>query len=301
MQSEQTSVMAVFETAARCGEISRAELSQLTGFSQVTVGKAVEQLCACGILNERKQSRGSVGRKSGICTLAGDLGMLLYDLSGDKFRVRVCDLALNVRSEYETDETDIGALAMSGFAHFIEAFGGEVIGTGCVAPEDKLDGYAAAFTEALGHAPELVIEESRAYTAANSARFDANGAALLVRLHSDGGVDGGITYGGRPYSGAHGKAGGFFRATATHEALIEFLPGLCAIIDPEIVHIACERESDCDTVTEAIRKRILSIGFDEEAMPQLIAEPTCLCRSAMDGAAALLRERYILLKLSKNT
>lgn len=301
MQSEQNSVMAVFETVARCGEISRAELSQLTGFSQVTVGKAVDVLCGCGVLTEYKQSRGTVGRRSGICALASEMGMLLFDLSGDKFRVRVCDLALNVHSEYETDEKDIGTLAMAGFAHFIEAFGGELIGMGCVAVGDKLGEYADAFAEAMGHAPELMLEESRAYTAANCLRLDGVGTAVLLRLHANGGVDGGISVRGRLHSGAHGKAGGFSRAASSYEALISFLPGLCAVIDPQTVHIACEREEDCEPITEAVKGRLEALGIGNEAMPQILSEPMCQCRSALDGAALLLREQYVMLKLAKNT
>ncbi|MBQ8552371.1 MAG: hypothetical protein IJ428_06120 [Clostridia bacterium] len=301
MQNEQSSVMAVFETVARCGEISRAQLSSMTGFSQVTVGKAVELLCSCGILTEHKQSRGSVGRKSGICSLTDNCGMLLYDLTGVKRRVRVCDLALNIRSEYETEETEITSLALSGFAHFIEAFGGELLGIGCVTAGNDAAEYAKGFTEALGHAPELIIEESRAYAAANSARLDTSGVALLVRLGSDGSVDGAVTFSGRLYSGAHGKAGDFARAADSRESLISLLSNLCAVIDPETVHVSCEHEDDCDVISEELHARLAMSGLDAEMMPQIITEPLGICRSALDGVAALLRERCILSKLSKNT
>ena len=76
MQYDGSSVMAVFETIARSGEISRAEISRLTGFSQVTVGRAVELFDACGIITQYKAERASAGRKTGICRLERSFAML---------------------------------------------------------------------------------------------------------------------------------------------------------------------------------------------------------------------------------
>ena len=122
MAGEQNSVTAVFEAVADKGEMSRAQLSQLTGFSLMTVGKAVDILEGCGFFVQRKTSGGSVGRKMSVSEINGSCGMLLFDLTGEKATVRVCDFSLTVRGEYTSEASDVSELMAEGFGYFLESY-----------------------------------------------------------------------------------------------------------------------------------------------------------------------------------
>ncbi len=300
MYNESISVMAVFEAVASRGEISRAELSKITGFSLVTVGKAVEELVTCGVIEENKRSSGSVGRKSGVCSVAKDYGMLIFDMTSENHRCRICDLGLNIMHEFEDSTSSIEELYFSGFSSFTEIFGGQILGIGICVRDGMAKKYAESFKACMGQYPELVIEGSRAYAAANAHRLDCDSAAILVRLFENGTTDGAITYKKKLYSGAHGNAGGFVRIINSKEALTSKLFDICRIIDPGTVHIGCQNEADCD-IAEKLHDMLVASGISEEQLPEIISEPLTLCRSTFDGTAMLLRERQITHKLSKNS
>ncbi len=292
--------MAVFEAASQYGEVSRAELSDITGFSLVTVGKAVDGLCGCGLMSEYKRSRPGVGRRSGVCSIPSEQGMILIDMSHSRTTVRICDLRLNVLHEYTEADKSIGEIWLGAFGNFTEMFSGELLGMGVVVPEGKTAEFAKAFKDEMGNSPELIIEDVKAYAVANSKRTDTFTSAVMVRLYEDGMADGALTYNGRLYSGAHGCAGGFSRIIDSRDSLVDILFHICEIIDPETVHIACENAEDCKIsgkLTEALSKNRVS----EDNLPKIIAEPLSDCSSALDGAAKLLRNQQVMIKLSKNS
>lgn len=301
MHEEHNSIMAVFSAIADGGELSRAQISDVTGFSLMTVGKAVELLEYSGIITQTKRSSGSAGRKMSVCGLDKSCGMIIYDLSGNTHRIRITDLSLAVCGEYTSDTGDVGELTAAGFGYFMDILGGELAGLGCVVPDGTVNEYAERFRNSLGHAPELIIEDTRAHAAANAHRLDTYGAAVLLRLHSDGRVTGALTYRGRLYAGAHGKAGRFSSVISTREEFAPVTGALCALTDPETVHISCDVDDECEKIAAELYTALSKYGITGVDAPHIIAEPTEICRSASDGAALLLREKYILSKIPNNT
>ena len=276
MQYDGSSVMAIFETIAVNGEISRAEISRLTGFSQVTVGKAVELFDAVGIITQYKAERASAGRKTGICRLERTFAMLIYDFEAGI--LRVVDLSLTTLAQMPMPAAET-ALA-DGFSCFAETAGGELMGIACVVPERTVE-TAAMLEACFGQPPELVVEAPRAAAIANAARFDLSGAALFLRVREK--IDGALMLDGQLYTGAGGMAGDFARVIPDAAALPEKLGEIAALLDPALVHITGEN--------------LPPITLPEQTM--LVVEPPSACRDAADGAAKLLREQWLRLKLSE--
>ncbi len=297
MGTEHRSLLSVFETVASCGEISRAQLSNMTGFSQVTVGKAADTLDSIGVITQYKQERGSVGRKSGICCLNNKLGMLLFEIAENKTRVRICGISLDIVEETATIEPFCDSF-IPGFSKFTEHFGDGLLGIGCVIPDCTMDEYLPMVKDILGHAPELIIEESRAFAAANAFRFDANGFALYLRMHADGSFSGALLNNGKIYQGARGRAGEFSHMTLTIDNIGDRLADICSVLDPSLIHIACEDENMCEEVMRTVSKKLGSV-YILDAVPNVVVEAVSSCRDGLEGAARLLRERYILSKFGK--
>ncbi len=275
MPYDGSSAMAVFEAIANSGEISRAQISEMTGFSQVTVGKVVDRLDECGIISQYKKERASVGRKTGICKMNNSFGMMLFDFNS--MQMRVTDISLAEHGEY--DLGDLGEALLEGFTHFTEAFGGELMGIGCIVPDGQLSEYTEKITTAFGQMPELVIEAGKAAAIANAARFDVCGTAVYLRI--DKTISGAIMLGGKLYQGANGHAGDFSRMMADRDALTSKLADLCCLLDPELIHIACDEEISCEAIGDT----------------EIVVETLENCRDALDGAALMLREKWVRAKM----
>lgn len=294
----KNSLIAVFEAIAASGEVSRATVSAMTGFSLMTVGKAVDKLISCGIVTEKKLTGGGVGRKSGICGLEKSRGMILFDLT-DTSRVRVCDIANNIIGEREGE--DVGELMLWAMNTLFESGCGEIMGTAVVASREQIGKKADELVNMLGVAPELTIEANRAAAYANARRFDYDCIALFLRVNDDGFVDGTVMQGRVPYVGAHGRAGDFSLLMLTRCALADKLADICLITDPELIHISCACDFDIEPIRAALLDALGERGFAEGARPNVIVEPDALCLSAFDGAALMLREKYVLSKIPNNT
>ena len=277
MLYDGSSLMAVFDAIAACGEITRARISEMTGFSQVTVGKAVELLDACGIISQYKQERASAGRKTGVCRLEPDAGMILFEFA--EMKLRVTDVLMEIQHEcsFESPETAF----MTGFSAFSDYFDGELMGVGCIVPDRKLDEYRGIIIDAFGNEPELVIEAAKSAAVANSGRFDPVEAAVYLRI-SGGSCSGALMLGGQLYGGVSGRAGDFARLIPDVSALPEKLLEICALLDPELIHIAAD----------------VPVDFDVPPQTQLVVEPLSACRDALDGAAWILRERWVTSKIA---
>ncbi len=293
MNSQNNSLMAIFEAVAVAGELSRAKISDITGFSLVTVGKAVDLLSDCGIVTQYKHTSGSVGRKSGICKLIKSNGMLIFDLT-EKPTAHLYDISLAVCEEYTgTELSDMMARGLMGFG---ELLGGELMGIGCVIPNGETERYRAEIADVIGTSPEIIVASGRAYAAANAKRFDCSGMAVFVRLLADGTADGAIMHGDRLYTGAHGVAGKMSEFIPSRELLTSRITELCYILDPELIHISCETDAECRAVENE-----LNAVINDDYAPRIIVEPISICRNASDGAALLLREKYLLSKLPNNS
>lgn len=286
------STLAVFEAIAGAGRINRAELSRLTGFSLMTVGKAVERLISAGIIAEEKMSAGTVGRKFGVCSLTETAGMMLIEI-GENTKAYALDIALGIISEHVID--DVPTLMTQCFTSLFEAGRSDIIGTGFIVPDGELAKWRGEISGLLGNEPELVIGRERAFAYANSKRFDYTKTAIFAHVTSDGKVSGFIMQGGKPYVGAHGAAGEISLFIPSADVLCERLFELCRMLDPELVHVACNDASMCASL-EADFKKINVCDI-----PQIIVEHTDLCKASLDGAACMLREKYILSKFPNNT
>lgn len=297
MSAEHRSLLSVFETVASCGEVNRAQLSNMTGFSQVTVGKAVDTLDAIGVLTQYKQERGSVGRKSGICRLNNNLGMLLFEIEENRTRVRICGISLDVHEEYVDDRTFVDSF-ITGFTKYAEYFKDGFIGIGCVVPDGMTDKYLPMVKDVLGQPPEVIMEKSRAFAAANAFRFDAEGFALYLRMHADRCFSGSLLYNGKLFYGAHGCAGAFTRMSLTSDCIGDKLADVCTILDPALIYITCDDESVCDDIMGVVSDRLIS-ACTCDTIPSVIVESITSCRDELEGAARLIRERYVLAKFGK--
>jgi len=299
MNGEKNSVIAVLEAIAEHSEISRAALSELTGFSLMTVGKAVDELEKGGIIVQRKQSSGAVGRKMSVCNVKPDCGMLIYDFTDENCRVRICDLVLDVRGEYQSSAKALSDLMVEGFGYFFETFGGELIGIGAVVPDGQKNEMLPLITSALGNPSDLVIEAKNAYVAANLRRFDAVGMSAFIRLFANNTADCSIVRDGFIYNGAHERAGSVFNKIRARDEIPARICDLCAVLDPVLIHIACETDSDAGRIVGEVSTALHDYGIEPECQPEIIAQPIDKCLTAADGAAILLRERLIMQKMAK--
>lgn len=286
------STLAVFEAIAGAGRINRAELSRLTGFSLMTVGKAVDRLVTLGIVVEEKMSAGTVGRKFGVCSLTTTAGMMLIEVGADA-RAYALDIALGVISEHVG--TDIPTLMTQCFTSLFEAGRSDIIGTGFIVSDGELAKWRGEISGLLGNEPELVIGRERAFTYANSKRFDYTKTAIFAHVASGGKVSGFIMQNGAEYDGAHGAAGDISAFIPSADALCERLFELCRLLDPELVHVACDDASMCASIESDFEK----LNVYSDGIPQITVECTDSCKTLFDGAACILREKYILSKISK--
>ncbi len=288
------STLALFEAIAAAGKISRSELSRITGFSLMTVGKAVDRLVSLGIVAEEKISSGTVGRKFGVCSLTATAGMMLIEV-GENMRAYALDIALGVISEHVGD--DIPTLMTKCFTSLFEAGRGDIIGTVFVVPDGEITKWRGELCEMLGSEPELVIGRERAFAYANSVRFDYTKTAIFAHVASDGKVSGFIMQNGAEYVGARGVAGDISAFIPSADSLCERLTELCRLLDPELVHVACDNGEMCASLEADLKK----LDIFDDGIPQIVVERTDSCKAAFDGAARKLREKYILSKFPNNT
>lgn len=297
MQQRNSSVMTIYDVICTSGPISRAALSDATGFSLMTVGKAVDKLLAADVITEEKLVGTSVGRRSGICTPKSTSAMIILDLC-QKPRAAVLSAALNPIAQFDTGSID--ELIEKAFGTIAEAGCVDIMGIGCVFPDGDVKAWAKELTIQLGASPELIVTESRATSLANSKRFDYTSLALFMRLKESGTVSANIMFGGAPYTGAHGAADlcGAIKSSAQLPAKIA---ELCKMLDPELIHISCEDEVVCEELFAELSASLDKHGITNDMRPNIIIEPSTVCRNATNGAALLLREKYLLSKLANNS
>lgn len=87
-------IIAIFNEIASSGGISRAEISEKTGLSLMTVGKVADIMTHEGIVSQSKPATGNAGRRAGMLTLLDGHFILSLDISSELFRATALDLAL---------------------------------------------------------------------------------------------------------------------------------------------------------------------------------------------------------------
>ena len=101
------SVKSIFNAIAGTEQISRAQISEITGLSLVTVGKVADALLDMNIVNQEKQIKATAGRRAGLLAINRDKFVLNLDLSSKVFRFSVINLKLELqektRHTYDND------------------------------------------------------------------------------------------------------------------------------------------------------------------------------------------------------
>ena len=87
-------IIAIFNEIAASDGISRAEISERTGLSLMTVGKVADIMTHEGIAGQVKPATGNAGRRAGMLALLDGHFILALDISGESFRATALNLAL---------------------------------------------------------------------------------------------------------------------------------------------------------------------------------------------------------------
>lgn len=295
MSIAKNSAVQIFEAVADGGRLSRAELSKLTGYSLMTVGKAVDALERGGLLTQEKCSSGSVGRNMSVCCVSKECGMLIYDLSKETASICICDMCLNVIGEVTSELDDFSSLMAEGFGYFLELSRGELLGIGCIAPEGREMEYSEKIKQAMGNPPELAVSPKLASAAANVSVTKPEGLAVFVRTCAD--KTDMLLWNEGFMVGAHGR-GADCSFIKNQNELSEKLADLCMIADPETVHITAYGDYGiADEICTILTKR----GVADEFMPRMITVNGDIDTAVLNGAAILLREKLVLQKMADNS
>lgn len=97
---KQESINAVFSVISHGGNVSRAEISEKTGLSLMTVGKVADMLLEKNIIVQSKQITHEVGRRAGLVNLNNENRMAIFDLSSYNFKLNIFDSALDFIDSY---------------------------------------------------------------------------------------------------------------------------------------------------------------------------------------------------------
>lgn len=90
------SIKKIFNSITSAEKISRAEISNLTDLSLMTVGKVVDALLDIKIITQVKETKNSVGRKVGLVSLNTEYFALIIDLSEKAFTLNLIDISLRL-------------------------------------------------------------------------------------------------------------------------------------------------------------------------------------------------------------
>ncbi len=290
MQTPNYSLVAIFEAIAANEKITRREIAETTGFSQVTVGKAVDTLHDAGIVIRNKKEADGVGRKGDICKLNKNHGMMLFDMSEAKIRMVICDIGLDILCEATSD--DLSELVMMGLSKTAE-FGFESVPViGCICKKGEEGKAAKAFTGILGNTPDVICPASHAGAYVNYRRFGC-GNGIFARIFSDGDGYGAIMADGAVYTGANGNAGTFSRGEEA-EAFVTRICELGAALDTEIIHIACD-----DILCGKIKSVTDAFFADSVAKPEIAVESVSDCPDIIIGLAYAVRNKLLFSLTAK--
>ncbi len=90
------SIRAIFTSIADSDKTSRAEISEKTDLSLVTVGKIADALLDLGVISQIKEIKSQAGRRAGILSVNKDKFALILDITSYDFRFVVLDLQLSL-------------------------------------------------------------------------------------------------------------------------------------------------------------------------------------------------------------
>jgi len=291
---EKHSAAEIFEAAASGKEYSRQELSRLTGYSLMTVGKAVSALEKGNLIYQTKHSGGTVGRNMSLCSVNSDCGMLIYDLTKTKPVITVWDMRLDLKGEAQSDHSAIASLMAEGFGYYTQLMDGMLLGMGCIVPEGREAELAGEIKAVFGNPPELTVSPRFASAAAAISDISPEGTALIIRAEKD--KYDAVLWRNGFIKGAHGRAAdvSFIKDDA---GLITAAADFCMMTDPEAVHISAENGSE---ISKKIISLLVSRGVPEADVPRMIIRKPC-DDAGQRGTAIMLRREIIIRIAEENS
>ena len=295
MFGEKNSAAEIFKTVSMGKRYSRAELSKLTGYSLMTVGKVIDSLEKGGLVVQEKHSSGSVGRNMNLCTVRDGCGMLIYDFSKSNPHIYVFDMRLGVKGEFLSESEDFASIMAEGFGCFLEFSGGDLMGIGCIVNEGSEEEYCEKIRQSMAPHPELVISPKYASAAAHINEAKPQGLSLFVR--TDSGVTDLVLWNYGFVRGSHNRAadGAFINGS---DELAKVIASFCMIADPEAVYISA---NDGEAVCKSILAILMKNGVPSDSLPRLISKADSSERTVPIGAATMLRQKIVAEIAAKNS
>ena len=219
----------IFHELEKCAHsATRAELSETTGISQMTIGKIVDKLTEAGLTIQKKVRATSAGRSSLSCEIA-DRPAIIYDLSGN-MTIYTVDMLSNIRSEYPVSRENFAMTCAEAF--FDAAKIGDLLGQALILPDDPRDDL----TKLLQSRPDAILTMTRA-------------AALACAGNERVGVFMTVS-GERVLSGAvttdRGLLGGLFAKTDFQRfgIVTAAIDAVNAILAPEVIRLWTAENAD---------------------------------------------------------
>lgn len=285
MQTPNNSLFAVFKAISSEGEISRREISQRTGFSQVTVGKNVDILEKAEVVSRFKKDSTGVGRKGDICVIEKSFGMLLFDLSQKAPEMKVYDMALKCLGSVKGDSAS--DIILKGFEKLTELGILRLAGIGVICPFGKKEEAENIFLNAFGNLPDILTEECYAHANANLQVFDSYNMGIFARIFADGKGDVVIVNSGSLHLGVGGRAGIFRNGESATEFAYK-IADIGKIMDVSSIHIACDEENMCGEIRYLLKK-----SFSENKFVKISVEFMESLDTPMNGLAMMTRDKFL--------
>ncbi|MBQ7822252.1 MAG: hypothetical protein IJ391_08230 [Clostridia bacterium] len=187
------SIRRVFACIPKKGQISRHEISGMTGLSLMTVGKITDTLLEKGVVTYAKSDSHSVGRKARHISLAHEKHILVLELDGGSVRASFADTSLCERFSFTYQQDRQGTDLTDGFMGelmpfiFENGLVGTLVGVGIT--YDGADGLVLAQQLAdvcknMLSLSILCVSESLCA----KVRAASEGKKVLYFVRSDGGV-----------------------------------------------------------------------------------------------------------------
>ena len=238
---------AILDVLATTGAMSKQDLSTTTGMSPATIGRLVSSLMTVGLVVERGQRSGAVGRPSVIVDLNPRAAVVLSVLVGaNALQVGFCDLRARV---FDTATVALPGGLPTSVESVLECIrdslrragqkGLRCVAVGVCVPGTVDDQQNVDYAPALGwrdlalgqllartiNVPCRVENDANSLAIAEYRARSGTGAECLVALVLEEGLGAGIVLNGQLVRGVHGAAGEVGYMLMGRSALTRVFPG----------------------------------------------------------------------------
>ncbi|MCR4906965.1 MAG: winged helix-turn-helix transcriptional regulator, partial [Clostridiales bacterium] len=94
------SIKAIINSISETDRISRAEISEKTDLSLVTVGKIADALLERNVVTQIKEIRSQAGRRAGLLSVNPERFALILDFTRYQFRCAILNLRLDTLDKF---------------------------------------------------------------------------------------------------------------------------------------------------------------------------------------------------------